>query len=73
VSACERVIHRPVKVEEITYSPTTGNGFIVDEEFKYTFTKEPYKRTWTNTVVHQNTVAKAVSKHQSAEDVLSSL
>ncbi len=71
VSACERVIHRPVKPEEITYS-ATGNGFVVDESFKYTFTKEPYKRTWKNEVVYENTIGRPQQKHQTAEDVLAS-
>jgi hypothetical protein len=47
VSACERVLNRPVRREEISYSDT-GNGFIVDEEFKYTFQKSPFQRTFTN-------------------------
>lgn len=80
VSACERVVHRPVRPNEITYSPTTGNGFVEDPPFKHTFTKQPYKRTWTTPidikagVRHENTVARRQAKHVgTAEDILSSL
>lgn len=79
LSACERVIHRPVKAEEITYSPSTGNGFVGDDVFRYTFTKQPYKRTWTTYadiktgVEYENTVAKTQRKHKmTADDILSS-
>jgi hypothetical protein len=46
VSACERLMHRPLKPEDITYSPETGNGFVVDcYDNKYTFKKSPIFRT----------------------------
>ena len=45
VSACERLLHRPIKSEEITYSET-GNGFVVDEYGnRFTFQRKPYFRT----------------------------
>lgn len=72
VSACERILHRPVRAEEITYSEATGNAFIEDAPFKYTFTKEPYKRTWTHAVTHTNTVGRSKAT-QTASDILSSL
>ena len=58
VSACERILHRPVRPEEISYSDT-GNGFIVDEEFRYTFQKSPYRRTFTNIKVKEAPPTKA--------------
>ena len=46
VSACERLLHQPMKPGDITYSPETGNGFVVDEYGnKFTFKKKPYHRT----------------------------
>lgn len=66
LSACERVLNRPVKPEELSYS-NTGNGFIVDDEFKFTFKKAPFQRTFTNIRV------KEAPQGMSAEDILASL
>lgn len=65
VSACERVLNRPVKPEEISYS-NTGNGFILDDEFKYTFQKSPFQRTFTNIQVK-------VAPPTKADDILAQL
>lgn len=75
VSACERVVNRVVTPEEITYSPT-GNGFIVDNEFKYTFTKNPYRRTFANPPQpsHEANLRRRTSiKVRTADDVLASI
>jgi hypothetical protein len=70
VSACERVLHRPVKPEEITLSES-GNGFIVDGDFRFTFTKNPYKRTYIE--VKPTEKPKRRMEPQSAADVLAGL
>lgn len=46
LSACERLTHRPLKIEDIIYS-STGNGFVTDNYgLEYTFTKQPYKSSY---------------------------
>jgi hypothetical protein len=44
VSACERVVHRPLTEADITYSQS-GNGFVNDGTLRYTFTKLIYQRS----------------------------
>lgn len=66
VSACERIVHRPLKPEDITYS-STGNGFVQDGDIRYTFTKSPYQRT----AILPNALRN--KSRLSADDILSSL
>jgi hypothetical protein len=70
VSACERLLHRPVKQDELSYSDT-GNGFVVDEEFRYTFKKNPYKRTYM--APDRKVDVKSPKQLLSADQILSSL
>lgn len=75
VSACERVLNRPVTAEELSYSDT-GNGFVVDGEFKYTFHKSPYKRISAS--IPQPSYEAKMNRRQSikvrtADDILAEL
>lgn len=72
-SACERVVNRPVEVSEIIYSDS-GNGFITDGEFKYTFCKNPMKRIYSPpTSVEANIRRRTSIRVRTAEDIISSL
>jgi hypothetical protein len=80
VSACERITHRPVKHEDISYSDT-GNGFVVDGDGnKFTFTKQIFQRSWETHadikagVEYEAAQLRRKPKHQStAADILASL
>jgi hypothetical protein len=75
VSACERVTHRPLKHEDISYSGT-GNGFIVDcYGLKMTFTKQPYVKSWETYADIKAGVEyeKRSKKQQTAADILAGL
>lgn len=73
VSACERVLNRPVKAEEISYSDT-GNGFVVDGEFKYTFHKNPYKRLFAPPISVDAKLRRRQSiSVRTADDIIASL
>ena len=69
ISACERLLHRPVDPSEITYS-STGNGFVKDEEFKFTFTKRPFERS---VVEEEPRTSVRLSRFQEAADILANL
>ena len=47
LSACERLMHRPIVETDITRSPT-GNAFVTDSYGnKYTFHRSPIERSYT--------------------------
>jgi len=47
LSACERVLCHPVKLEDLTFSDS-GNGFITDKDGqRWSFHKEPYNKSFT--------------------------
>lgn len=69
VSACERIVHRPLSAADITYSPS-GNGFVQDGDIRYTFTKSPYQRS---AILPNLKAGAAREKRRSADDILASL
>jgi hypothetical protein len=74
LSACERVLNRPVESSELSYSQC-GNGFVVDGEFKYTFCKNPFRRIAASIVQpsFESKINRRTSiKVRTAEDILSS-